>query len=77
MFVVATPEQGLTGTDVGECRESLQRKENCSKNLLSTIRAVMLLQKWGMDPALFLNKQAEDRRKSRLPQLPPALLFIS
>lgn len=60
MFVIATPEQGPSGTDVGECRESLQREENCSKNLISTIRAVVLLQKWGMDPALFLNELAED-----------------
>ena len=54
--MIATLKQGPTGTDVGEYRESLQRKDSCTKNLLTVIRAVKLLQQWGKNSALFLNK---------------------
>lgn len=61
----------------GECRAPLQREENCPKNLESLIRASLLLKKWGKNPALFLNKLAEESRKCSLSQLLPAILFIS
>lgn len=60
----------------GECRAPPQREENCPKNLESLIASV-LLKKWGKNPALFLNKLAEESRKWSLPQLLPAVLFIS
>lgn len=63
----ATFQQGPTGMDMRECRAPPQREENCTKNLVNLIRAAMLLKKCGKNPALFLNKLAEDCRKWGLP----------